>query len=75
MFIDFRERRRDRQRQVCEKNINLLPPVCDPTRDQTHNLVMCPDWESKLQPFWCVGQCSNQLAHPARAEHLIFNEK
>ena len=26
-------------------------PINALTRDQTHNLGMCPDWESNLKPF------------------------
>ena len=49
MFIDFRERGRERER---ERNINVniyqLPLIHTPPGDQTHNLSMCPDWESNL---------------------------
>ena len=42
MLIDLKEG---------ERNIDWLPPVHGPTRDQTCNLGMCPDWETNLQPF------------------------
>ena len=44
MFIDLRERER-------ERNIDLLPPICALTRDQTNNLGMFLDQELNLQPF------------------------
>ena len=31
-----------------EKNTDWLPPVHAPTKDQTFNQGMCPDWESNL---------------------------
>ena len=34
-----------------ERNIDQLPPICAPARDQTRNLGMCSDQESNLQPF------------------------
>ena len=50
MFTDFRERERDR-----ERDRDRLPSIRAPTRDQTHNLVLCPDLESNPQTFvaWC----------------------
>ena len=52
MFIDFRDRGRDRER---ERNIDRLPPIHVPIGDQTWNLGMCPDQELNLQPFGCMG--------------------
>ena len=46
MFIDLRERERERLR---ERNIKWLPPTCTLSGDQTHNLGMCPDQESNQQ--------------------------
>ena len=46
MFIVLRERERER-----ERNIDQLPPVRALTRDGTHNLERCPDWELNLKPF------------------------
>ena len=58
MCIGFRERGRsgvggERNINVREKqrNIDQLPPIHSLTRDQTHNLGLCPDWELNLQPF------------------------
>ena len=55
MFIDFRERKGERERErvtmMQERNIDPLLPVCTLARDQTLNLGMCPDQGSNLQPF------------------------
>ena len=60
MFIDFRERgsgekrekhRWERETSVWERHIHQLPPVRSLTRDQTHNLAVCPDQELNLHPF------------------------
>ena len=72
MFIDFRERKRERGRgyeqaserergggREEERNIDWLPPVHALTQDQTCNLGMCPDWKIKSPTFWCMGQHSN----------------
>ena len=48
MFIDLKER--GREKHWCEKHL-LLPPIHTPTRDQTRNLGMCPDWQLNSQPF------------------------
>lgn len=45
MLIDVRERGEK------ERNIDWLPLVLTPTRDQTHSLGRCPDQELNLQPF------------------------
>ena len=53
MFIDFRGRGREGQREISmwEKNINHLPPIRAPRGDCTRNLNMCPDPELNLQTF------------------------
>ena len=67
MLIDLREKVRERGREEGrkegrerererERNINQLPSVHTLTRDQTYNLVLCPDWEPNPQPkFWWMG--------------------
>ena len=40
------ERERERETSMQEGNIDLLPLVDVPARDQTHILGICPDWES-----------------------------
>ena len=55
------KRKGKRETSMRERSIDRLPPICSPTGctawpksgigDQTHNLGMCPDWESNLQPF------------------------
>ena len=59
MCIDFREEWGQRER---ERNISRLPPVRAPTRDQTHNLGMCPDRVSNLQPFGVRDDAPTNLA-------------
>ena len=44
MFIAFREEGRQR-------NTDWSPPVCAPTKGQSCNLGVLPDWESNPQPF------------------------
>ena len=82
MFIDFRdrgregereresegEREREREKHQCERSVDWLPPICALTMDQTHNLGMCPDRESNLQPF---GVRDNLLNYSTRALILV----
>ena len=42
---------RERETLMWERNINQFPPMCTPTGYWTHNLGMCPEWDSNLQPF------------------------
>ena len=55
MFIDFRERGKGGEKNIgMKRNISWFekhPPICALTWDQTHNLGMCPDQGSNLQPF------------------------
>ena len=52
MFIDLRERGRDRERErVIDRNTDQLPPVYTPTVAQTHNVGVCPDWGWNPHPF------------------------
>ena len=46
MFTDFRERRKER-----ERNIDWLLSIYTPTRDQTCNPDVCPDQELNPQPL------------------------
>lgn len=65
MFIDLRERGKegDKEREQCERETS----ICTQTGDQTHNLGKHPDWDLKLQTFWCMGLPFNQLSNPTRA--------
>ena len=50
MFTDFRERAggervREREKHRCKRETHT------PTRDQTHDLGMCPNWELNPQSF------------------------
>ena len=60
MFTDFRERGRERETLMWERNISQLPPIHTPTRNGTRNLGMCPDQEWNPQPFgiWDNAQTS-----------------
>ena len=71
MFIDFREREEgregEREKHTCDRE---TPSVAS---------YMCPDQGLNPYPryvprlginpaaFWCMGQCSNQLSHLAKA--------
>lgn len=48
-------------------NINLLPTVCTPSGDRTHNPGMSPDWESKHN-FSVYGRML-QTTEPHLPEH------
>ena len=48
-----------------------LPLIQAQIKDWTHNLGICPDWESNLQHL-CMGWCSNQLSLPTKLKHAIF---
>ena len=62
------EEGREKEKHWCERDTSIgCLLFCSPTRERTHNLGTCPDWESNLQSFWCTGRCSNQLSHLARA--------
>ena len=55
MFIDFREGRREGERDG-ETNIDELSSTCAPTGDRTHNPVV---YGTMLQPTEPLGQGSN----------------
>ena len=54
MFIDFRKRGREGERQkdidVREKHQSVSSRT-HPDTGLNHSLAMCPDWELNLQPF------------------------
>ena len=50
---------------MCERNINLLPLACVPTRDWAHNLGMCPDLE-------LCGITPNQLSYTSQGNGRLF---
>lgn len=68
MFIDFKEKGKEgrreggkegekrewgRERNIDMKNTHWLPPICDPTRNQTHSPALCPDWTGHVpSTFW-----------------------
>ena len=53
MLIDFRDReRRERERNTNEREaLTGLPFIHSLTKDQTHNLGMCPGQNSNPQPL------------------------
>lgn len=55
--IDFREKEKERERNTLlgERNVDRFLPIPAPTRDQGHNLGMCSYWELHLQPFLVYG--------------------
>ncbi|KAF6084388.1 hypothetical protein HJG60_008650 [Phyllostomus discolor] len=56
-----REKHHERERNIMrERNISQVPPMHAPSRDQTHNLVMRPDWELNLLPL--LHRMMNQLS-------------
>ena len=57
---------RDRERQMWERYIDWLPPVPDPTRDQTQNSDMWPEWESNWQHFHAWDVPINSATQPRR---------
>ena len=60
-----RERDRDRERNIdVREKQQSVASVCALTADRTHNLGMCPDWESNRQPFSL--QAGTQSAEPHR---------
>ena len=70
VFIDS-EREEGGERDWAS-DVRVASRTC-PHWDQTRNPGMCSDWESNPQPFWCTGQCSNQLSHPARASFRLLH--
>ena len=50
-FSDWEERRERERNQWERENIDQLPPICAPTRDETCNLVMCPNWRFNIRPL------------------------
>ena len=75
MLIDLRERRREREREgekyQYERSIDRLLLIRALTRDQTHSLGMCPDWESNL---WCFGlwDDTNQLSYSSQGKVALL---
>ena len=72
MFIDFRERRGERERNtdVGQKHQSVAsrthPDGVKPTTQ------VCALTEHRTCSIWCTGRCSNQLSHLARAQLQNF---
>lgn len=67
-----RDGHRNRDALMREKNINGLSSIRTQTKDQTRTLGMCPHQELKSATFQCMGGCSKQLSHSARAEYKLL---
>ena len=50
-----RERKREGETSMREKNTDQLSPIGTPPRNQTRNLGMCPELETEPATFWCAG--------------------
>lgn len=48
MFLVILERKGGGERRSDVRNMDLLPPICTPTGNQT---IMCPDQELNSQPL------------------------
>ena len=71
MFIDFREKGRERETLMWEKNINPLPPIRTPTGDWTCNLGMCPDQDSDPWSFGVWDDASTNWATLPGPDHIL----
>ena len=75
MFIAFRERGKERDRQTereRERNIDWLPPIHAPIGDLTHNLGMRPGDLTCNLFFLIYGRHSNQPRHLAKGKTVFF---
>ena len=68
-----KRRKRERERDIIVRNINWFLPIRSPTRDQTCNLGMCPDWESNPQTFGVWDDAPTNWATWPRYLSLSFN--
>ena len=67
MFIDFRERGRERK-HWCERERSIGCNLYIPWLERSNLQPRYGPWLGiKPANFWCMGWCSNQLSHPVRA--------
>nr|KAF6500910.1 hypothetical protein HJG59_007937 [Molossus molossus] len=75
-FIDFRERGRERERQIetsMRENIDWPPPACPPLGLGPQPGHM-PLWGTKPTTSWCMGHCSTTEPHqPGRNLYFCLN--
>ena len=71
MFIDFRETGREREREKHQLVASYMHSD-QGLNPQPRNV---PWPVAKPTTFWCRGQCSNQVSHPARANISFYNVK
>ena len=64
-------RKREKETLSWERNIDQLPLLWSPTRDQTSNPGMCPDQELNWRPF-TLQITPNQLNHTSQGLSLLF---
>ena len=72
----FRERRREgergRETSMRQRNSTWLPLAYIPTRFQTCNPGMCPDWESNWRPFALQDDAQAAEPHQSGLDHFFF---
>ena len=61
-FLFFKEGRGKEGGNIDVREKHWFPPVCAPTREWTHNLDMCPDWELNARNNAPTGPCSQGCA-------------
>ena len=70
MLADLRERGREGERER-ERDIDGLPLIHAPTRDQTCKLGMCPDRELNPRHFGLWNDSTMNKATPARMRSIF----
>ena len=55
------------------RNINLVPLVCALTRDRTHKLGLCPDWESNHRPFALPDEAQPTEPHWSGPRYILIS--
>ena len=67
LLILEREKERDRETMMWERNIHLLPPICFPTWGRTHNLGMqVPGPGIEPTAFLVYGMTLQPTEHPGQ---------
>ena len=74
LFVEIeRERKGEREKYQCETSTGSLPYVPRaPSRDQTHNLGMCPDQELNLWPFGIWDDASATEPHWPELQKVLL---
>lgn len=80
MFIEFEGGEREEakgggERNIGVRHIDLMPPICDTTRNPTCDSGMCPGWGSNPQILGVQHDTSTSSATgPGLMFSLIFHE-